>query len=288
MSFNSPDNYIEKTFLYLLVFSLLLHAALFALVIYMPQEQKKSAKSEPIMIDLQDQPQLKVSPHREEKEVRRQAEVRRRVAREMAPKGEMERERLLPPPVRAVPLPPQPRRQGEAASRPVERGTVPLPEASRGEGLLKPREPKPVDLARLFPSAEKMARIEESYREKYGPEVEEGDTKFLNTDDIQFGSFLRRLETAVYGVWRYPPEAARMGIEGVTPVRITFNRKGEIEKVELLQSSGSRILDDEVLRTLHEIGPIGSFPKGYDKDKFKLIAFFQYGIVRGKSRGMLH
>lgn len=79
-----------------------------------------------------------------------------------------------------------------------------------------------------------------------------------------------------------------MGIEGVTPVRITFNRKGEIEKVELLQSSGSRILDDEVLRTLHEIGPIGSFPKGYDKDKFKLIAFFQYGIVRGKSRGMLH
>jgi protein TonB len=118
--------------------------------------------------------------------------------------------------------------------------------------------------------------------------VEEGETKFLNTDDIQFGSFLRRFETAVYGVWSYPQEAARLGIEGMTPVRITFNRKGEIEHVELIESSGSDILDNEVLRTLHNIGRVGSLPKGYTKDKFYLIAFFQYGITRGMSRGVLH
>jgi len=133
-----------------------------------------------------------------------------------------------------------------------------------------------------------MARLEESYRKKYGPEVAEGETKFLNTDDIMFGSFLRRFETAVYGVWRYPQEAAQLGIEGVTPVRITFNRKGEIEKVEILESSGSRILDNEVLRTLRMVGPIGGFPRGYDKDQFNLIVFFQYGIARGGSRGTLH
>ncbi|HKZ16252.1 MAG TPA: TonB family protein, partial [Geobacteraceae bacterium] len=78
------------------------------------------------------------------------------------------------------------------------------------------------------------------------------------------------------------------GIEGVTPVKITFNKKGEVENVELLESSGSKILDNEVFRTLRMIGPIGAFPKGYGKDKFNLIAFFQYGIVRGMSRGMLH
>jgi protein TonB len=89
-------------------------------------------------------------------------------------------------------------------------------------------------------------------------------------------------------VWRYPPDAARLGIEGVTPVKITFNKKGEVENVELLESSGSKILDNEVFRTLRMIGPIGAFPKGYGKDKFNLIAFFQYGIVRGMSRGMLH
>jgi protein TonB len=131
-----------------------------------------------------------------------------------------------------------------------------------------------------------MASIEETYRKKFSEEVEEGQTKFLNTDDIQFGSFLRHFETAVYGVWTYPEEAARLGIEGMTPVKITFNRKGDIEKVELLDSSGSTILDNEVLRTLHRIGRVGSFPKGYTKDKFYLVAFFQYGIMRGISRSL--
>ncbi len=103
----------------------------------------------------------------------------------------------------------------------------------------------------------------------------------------KFGSFLRRFESAVYGVWKYPSDAVRMGIEGVTPVRITFNRKGEIEKIEVLESSGSRILDDEVRRTLKALGPVGGFPKAYDKDSFKLIAFFHYGINRGMMRGVL-
>jgi protein TonB len=133
-----------------------------------------------------------------------------------------------------------------------------------------------------------LARIEESYRKKYDPDVKESDTKFLNTDDILFGSFLRRFETAVYGVWRYPPDAVRLGIEGITPVRITFNRKGVIEKVELLESSGSRILDDEVRRTLGAIGPVGALPKGYDKEHFHLIAFFHYGITGGSMRGRLY
>lgn len=129
-----------------------------------------------------------------------------------------------------------------------------------------------------------MAQLEESYRRKFEKDVAEGDTTFLNTDDIQFGSFLRRFENSIYGVWRYPEEAARNGIQGITPVKITFNRQGVIVDVELLESSGSKILDDEVRRTLKLIGPVGNLPKGYNKDKFKLIAFFQYGVTRKSLR----
>ena len=135
-----------------------------------------------------------------------------------------------------------------------------------------------------MPSASRMAKLEENYRRRYADEVAEGDTHFLNTNDIQFGSFLRRFETSVYGVWRYPQEAALKGIEGVTPVRITFNRNGEIVNVKLLESSGSKLLDDEVLRTLRLIGPMGSLPRNYPKDEFHLIAFFQYGNARSRLR----
>jgi protein TonB len=129
-----------------------------------------------------------------------------------------------------------------------------------------------------------MAKLEESYRRKFENDIAEGDTRFMNSDDILFGSFLRRFEGAVYGVWRYPNEAALKGIGGIVPVRITFNRRGEISRVQQLESSGAWILDEEVLRTLRAIGPVGGFPKGYDKEEFHLIAFFQYGGARRSLR----
>jgi protein TonB len=161
----------------------------------------------------------------------------------------------------------------------VRRQTSQVAPGSSAASLLKPksqRSQQPVK-AQLFPGAGRMAQLEESYRRKFENDIAEGDTRFLNSDDIQFGSFLRRFEGAVYGVWRYPQEAAMRGIEGITPVRITFNRRGEITNIQQLESSGAKILDEEVLRTLRAIGPVGGFPKGYDKDEFHLIAFFQYG-----------
>jgi len=284
------DQYIEKIFLYFVALSIFFHAGIFTIIVLLP-EKKPVVRNEPFMVDLEDMPQLKDFGPNKNREVKRQHETMHRVPKEVAPKGESQLDRIasLPrQPVRPSVSPSEKPQQGS-----VKRGELQITEkgaetkAPKGNDLLKQKSNLP-ELAQLFPSANKMARLEESYRKKYGPEVEEGETKFLNTDDILFGSFLRRFETAVYGVWRYPSEAARLGIEGVTPVKITFNRKGEVEDIQLLESSGSKILDNEVFRTLRLIGPVGSFPKNYDKEKFHLIAFFQYGIIRGSSRGMLH
>jgi protein TonB len=284
------DQYIEKIFLYFVVLSILFHAGIFAVIVLLP-EKKPVVRNEPFMVDLEDLPQLKNFGPKNNQEVKRQDEVRRRFPKEVAPKGESERDRIASLPRQSV------RPSVSASEKPqlgsAKRGDIQITEKGaetktpKGNDLLKQKSNLP-DLTQLYPSASKMARLEESYRKKYGPEVEDGETKFLNTDDILFGSFLRRFETAVYGVWRYPSDAARLGIEGVTPVKITFNRKGEVEDVQLLESSGSKILDNEVFRTLRLIGPVGSFPKNFDREKFHLIAFFQYGIIRGSSRGMLH
>ena len=220
--------------------------------------------------------------------VKRQSETSQRVEKEIAPKGDDFREKIArqPEPERR---PSQPAREPKAkTTAPL----VPMPDSSAQrtprDELFRRKAPvsEPVT-ANLYPSAARMSKLEESYRKKYGSEVADGQTRFLNSDDIQFGSFLRRFENSVYGVWRYPAEAARLGVEGVVPVRITFNRKGEIERVEVLESSRSRILDDEVLRTLHALGPIGGFPRNYTKEQFHLIAFFQYNISRGGMSGRL-
>lgn len=267
-----PDRFIEKSFLYLLCISLLLHMGVFAWLYYFPPVRPEP--KEPVFIDLQQMPELKQPP---EQETRRRSEQLARVPRETAPRGDAAQE------FQAV-------EKQAAQSSPAARPSAQQPQVAPGSSaasLLKPKEQtarQAPSVAQLFPGASRLAKLEESYRRKFENDVAEGDTRFLNSDDIVFGSFLRRFESAIYGIWRYPQEAAMRGIEGITPVRITFNRHGEITNIQQLESSGARILDEEVLRTLRAIGPVGGFPKGYDKDEFHLIAFFQYGGARRSLR----
>ena len=270
---------VEKIFLYFVALSLLLHAVAGTLLYLLPEE-KREVKPEPYMVELTEAPALK-EKSQQKIQPKRLDEFRRRVARETAPKGDSRRDTL------PSASPSLPRRPPTTVKSPVD--TVPnLPsEPDTRPKSVSPDARKFPELAKLFPSAERMSKLEEGYRKKYDTEIDEGETRFLNSDDIQFGSFLRRFESAVYGVWTYPAAASRAGIQGVTPVRITFNRKGEIENIQLLQSSGSRILDDEVFRALRALGPIGSLPKNYAKDHFNLIAFFEYGLIGGSGRGSL-
>lgn len=286
-----PNKYIEKSFLYLLALSLLTHIGLLTLLYYLP-EKKQTPPKEPVFIDLQQVPEQKLQQPVQQ-EVKRFSDQRVRVEQERAPRGTELLDRK-PPAISRPPSKAQQRVSPTALPREtVSPGKPSLPSSSgRREtqiapgssvaSLLRPRQQQPAQQSppQLFPGADKMARLEESYRRKFESEIAEGETRFLNTEDIQFGSFLRRFENSVYGVWRYPAEAARNGIEGITPVKITFSRNGEIVQIKLLESSGSRILDDEVIRTLRAIGPVGAFPKGYDKDEFNLLAFFQYGGAR--------
>lgn len=281
------DRYVEKCFLYLIACSLALHAGILAVIFFLPAD-KKVDRTEPVMIDLQDIPHAR-NVQKDEKRAPRPAEEKRRVPRETAPKGEAERDKIAAQNARVVPTVSSPPQQAKASTQSqVGKGGPPLSAALRGESFLKPKELRGVDFRKLLPSAATMATLEDRYRKKYGPELEEGETKFLNTNDILFGSFMRRFETAVYGVWRYPQEAIAKGVQGGVPVRITFNRNGEIEKVQLLESSGNKVLDEEVLRTLRILGPVGPLPKGYDKDTFNLVAFFRYSIFGGAVSGVLN
>lgn len=278
-----PDRHIEKPLLFLVAASLLMHALLFAALYYWPQDRPESPK-EPVFVDLQQVPEIK-QPRQQE--TNRQSEKLVQVERETAPRGTAQRD--LQPSV-TQPRQQQQQQQQQQQEQRTSAAAKPSPSAladrkqhqvapgSSAASLLKPKSE--TSQPQLFPGASRLAKLEESYRRKFENDIAEGDTRFLNSDDMQFGSFLRRFEGAVYGVWRYPPEAALKGIEGITPVRITFNRRGEITDIQQLESSGARILDEEVLRTLRAIGPVGGFPKGYDKDEFHLIAFFQYGGTR--------
>lgn len=275
---NGPSR--DKKFSLFILVSFLLHCLLLWLLTLPGGVVAPSTP--PTMIELADLRTTEELLQRQERPAERLSDQRRRVVQERAPRGE--RQQVRPDeaePKVSQPAPPQ---------IPQAKVSPPRDAGRSGEvasSKLRRRAPRGDEAVRLFPAAERLATLEEGYRRKFGPEVAESDTAFLDTDDIQFGSFLRRFENAIYGVWRYPTDAARLGVEGVAAVRITFNRRGEVEKYEIMEGSGSRLLDDEVGRALKSVGRIGGFPSGYDKDQFHLIAFFHYSIIRGSVRGTL-
>ena len=278
-----PDRHKEKNFNYLLIVSLLLHVVALAGLYYLSQFRQETPNN-PVFLDLQDMPDIKAPA--QQQETKRQSDQRIRVQRETAPRGNAPQDSRSS----TAQLKPQKEQRPESATTPTlptlsERKQQVAP-GSSASSLLKPKPQATAETSQqhLFPGASRLSKLEESYRRKFESDIAEGDTRFLNSDDILFGSFLRRFEGAVYGVWRYPQDAAMRGIEGITPVRITFNKRGEITNIQQLESSGARILDDEVLRTLRAIGPVGGFPKGYNREEFHLIAFFQYGGTRRSLR----
>jgi protein TonB len=286
------NKYIEKTFLYLLVVSLLIHVGVLAALYYLP-EAKSPPPEEPAFIDLQQMPELKPKPKEEprQQEVNRYSNQRMRVERESAPRGRDSRDMTpsSPPQVSAKPQPRVQQREAAPATvksplpAPVEHHEAPIAPGSSVTSLLKPKQQQPSQQqaqAQFFPKSSKMTKFEEYYRQKFEKDIEEGNTRFLNTDDMYFGSFLRRFENSVYGVWTYPEEALRNAIEGSGVIMVTFNRQGEITKHQILESTGSRILDNAMSRALEQIGPVGPLPKEYKKDSINFIFSFGYGVTR--------
>jgi TonB family protein len=70
--------------------------------------------------------------------------------------------------------------------------------------------------------------------------------------DPIIGEIIRRIEAAK----RYPRMAQKMGIEGRAAVRFRLASNGKLESVELLESSGSEVLDQASLETVRRAAPL--------------------------------
>ena len=100
-------------------------------------------------------------------------------------------------------------------------------------------------------------------------------------------SFMRRFRTNIYNVWNYPSAAAQRQQQGTCLLRITIDRKGNVSDVQLLESSGHRVLDEEAMNAVRQGATYGPLPRAYPNDDLKIMAFFDYrlsGNVRRSSR----
>lgn len=303
-----PDRYIEKSFLLLMVASLLLHIGGFAALYYWPQNQPEVPK-EPVFIDLQQMPDIKPQSQPQQQETRRQSEQRVRVKREMAPRG---KDILITSPRPSMPLPPAMRPQPQNKHRdstkaasdelpatkkpdlpmPLERRNSKVEPGSSVSSLLKPRNSsKPALDASLAIGAKKLSEIEDMLLKQYQTELEDSDVIRINADNIVYGSFYKRLKNEI--VTHYVERAMsdndalaiqkELGVNNLATalILITVNKNGDVllDKSRIIKGSGIKVLDDYIMNSIKKLGPLGRLPKQHEGDELHVPYMLGYTVI---------
>jgi len=110
--------------------------------------------------------------------------------------------------------------------------------------------------------------------------TEEGGGGFrltpLNAPEVQYISYFASIKRKIELVWQYPYEAAVAGIQGELTLDFVIARSGALNSVELVRSSGSKILDDEAIRSLRVAAPFDPIPAEYKIPSLQIRGRFVY------------
>jgi protein TonB len=110
------------------------------------------------------------------------------------------------------------------------------------------------------------------------------DSVTLDTDEFKFMSYNRWLTIKVESVLRYPELAAVSGYHGMVFIRFDIMKNGSLGILELLKSSGYKILDDEALRSIRDAAPFQALPEEWNMDRYPIravvIFYSNQGYIR--------
>jgi len=98
----------------------------------------------------------------------------------------------------------------------------------------------------------------------------------FDTGEFKHRGYLRMLKERIENVWQYPKEAANRGISGDLYIRFTINRDGSLGGVELVRTSGFRILDRAAIQALRDAEPYWPLPDDWEKDTLEITGHFIY------------
>lgn len=151
------------------------------------------------------------------------------------------------------------------------------PDKSEGSILEPPITSKESLLQLAQPT---IARLDQEWRQKYRPDVEEGDAVWLDSEQDLLYSFFQRMRTNIYNVWNYPTRAAEQGRSGACLLQIVVNKNGTLESVQVKETSGFDDLDRAATAAVRKGAPYGNLPQAFDKERLKILAFFHYELSR--------
>jgi len=78
---------------------------------------------------------------------------------------------------------------------------------------------------------------------------------------------------------KYPMSAINAGIEGRSGVKMILLKNGQLEKVEIIDSSGNDTLDNAALKSIRDAVPFPMIPEGIGQDKIEMSIYIVFKIT---------
>jgi periplasmic protein TonB len=185
-----------------------------------------------------------------------------------------------PKPERKPPEPPEPKRLAKLPEpaertppRPSPEPTPPPQQAT--EAPLQPEQ-------RMLPRLGRIPLLSGEDLEKYA-HVRSSDQQSasngavsLDTKELKYLSYFAHMKRRIERVWTYPPGASANGLQGQVHLKFVLRSDGHVKTVELLRSSGYKVLDKEAWDAVVNAGPFGPFPPTIPDNELHITARFTY------------
>lgn len=167
---------------------------------------------------------------------------------------------VAPRPMQAQSPQPQPPPQARVITSPRADTRAPMPEATpQADETPLPRGPEKIDRDLA------MARLAAEIHLRSERYAKRPKRKFVSasTQEYAYAGYLRAWVDRVerVGNLNYPDEARRRRLAGTLVISVAIRRDGSVERAEIIQSSGTRLLDDAALRIARLAEPYPPLPK---------------------------
>ena len=107
---------------------------------------------------------------------------------------------------------------------------------------------------------------------------EKDDLLTFDTSDYRYAGYMRKLKDKIESIWVYPPEAQATGLYGDLKIRFTIKRNGKLGAVELVRTSGYKMLDDAAIKALKDGEPYWPVPEEWGMESYTILGHFVYSI----------
>jgi protein TonB len=104
----------------------------------------------------------------------------------------------------------------------------------------------------------------------------EGAPISLNSKDPVYVTYFTKIKQLIESQWEYPELALRYGLQGTLSLEFTIGSNGRLERLRLVRSSGSQLLDEEALRAIKAAAPFPPIPPWIKPNPLSVSAAMEY------------